>query len=150
MLQGMNAGSFYKGLKYAAVHGGKPLSFHKGSTIYISITYHGSESSKGKLKMFEIKYRWHLLFVHHEARANCKIFFKVRHIYCTRHGRSGLKSSNSPTRRAPTKCKWGDDIYKWLLKKYKWVTGVSHPTNYRTRKMVFIHLCGWLMFVVSM
>ena len=57
MLQGMNAGSFYKGLKYAVVHGGKPLSFHKGSTIYISITYHGSESSKGKLKMFEIKYR---------------------------------------------------------------------------------------------
>ena len=80
ILQGMNAGSFYKGLKYAVVHGGKPLSFHKGSTIYISITYHAVNRAKENWKCLKSN-RWHWLFVHHEARANCKIFFKVRHSY---------------------------------------------------------------------
>ena len=47
ILQGIDALSFYKGLKYTANKCGQPLSFYKGSTIDTSC----SESTRGKSTM---------------------------------------------------------------------------------------------------
>ena len=90
--QGIDALSFYKGLKYIEVNRINLHRFAKNQPMHLNDTS-CSESTRGKLKMLEIQCNICSLFITKHVLAARSFSKWYIAICCTRHGQSGLVKS---------------------------------------------------------